>query len=323
MGKRDITLKDYLSESRRYADLINGSIFHGRQVVSSEELQDMDRLQSKSDMLAILERTNDIAMKQMKNGSLFAVWVVANQNAVDYSMPVRVMLQDALAYDKQLKALKRGNQIKANQSGIEKFYADSGEFLSQIRRRDRLHPVMTLVVYWGEEKWQGANNLHDIIDFGEDEVLAKELKAVLPEYPIHILDLSQVHDYGNFQSELRIMSELYDRKNNIEEFRNYIEEHEECKEMDNETYWALCVLLNAKELKVRTPQGEGGKTDMCKALQDLLEEGRQEGRIEGRLEALYELVQDGMLSVKDASGKASMTENAFADKMKQWRQECV
>lgn len=106
MGKKDITLKDYFADRNRYADLLNGSLFNGQQIIKSEELQDTDTVQSKSDNRAILERINDIAMKQTNNGNTFAVWFIANQEKVDYSMPVRVMLQEALAYDRQLKEIK-------------------------------------------------------------------------------------------------------------------------------------------------------------------------------------------------------------------------
>lgn len=68
MGKKDITLKNYLSDTRRYADLLNGSIFQGKQVIHAEELQEAATVRSKSDHHAILERTNDIAMKQTQNG---------------------------------------------------------------------------------------------------------------------------------------------------------------------------------------------------------------------------------------------------------------
>lgn len=69
MGKNDITLKDYLSDPRRYADLINGSIFQGRQIIDADELTDTDTVQSKSDEQTVVERVNDITMKQTRDGS--------------------------------------------------------------------------------------------------------------------------------------------------------------------------------------------------------------------------------------------------------------
>ena len=43
MGKADIAVKNWLSDNERFADLFNGMIFGGRQVVRPEELENMDR----------------------------------------------------------------------------------------------------------------------------------------------------------------------------------------------------------------------------------------------------------------------------------------
>ena len=314
MGKKDITLKDYFSDSTRYADLLNGSVFQGKQMICAGELQDADTAQAKSDALAVLERTNDIAMKQMKDGSIFAVWVVANQEKVDYSMPARVMMQEALAYDKQLKEMKRENKDKEQENP----FADSGEFLSKIRKWDRLYPVVTLVVYWGEEQWQGAKSLHDMIRFGEDKALADALRKLIPEYPLHFLNLSEVHDYRKFHSEIRTLFELYDKRNDKEAFYSYLNHNDRGRKMDEETAWALSKMLNMDVTKLQRNenQEEGGESGMmCKAIEDLIEDGRAEGKAEGRLSTLYELAQDGLLSIKDAAIKASMPEDVFSAEM--------
>ncbi|MBD5526785.1 MAG: hypothetical protein HDR04_20780 [Lachnospiraceae bacterium] len=301
MGKNDITLKDYLSEPKRYADLLNGSIFQGRQIIGADELTDADTVQSKSDKQTIMERINDITMKQTKDGSLFAVWTVANQQYIDYGMPARVMMQDALSYDSQLKELKRQGHD----------FADSGEFLSRIRQDDRLHPVITLVVYWGEDEWQGAKSLHDILDFGADPVLAQELKQLVPEYPLHFLNLSEVHNYSHYKTELRTLFELYDRRKDKTAFTQYVEEHDECRNMDAETYWALRILVNTTKLKTILPHSERMKKDMGNVFDEIWEDAREEGK----LTTLYDLVHDGLLSIKDAAARASMTESAFTTEM--------
>ena len=87
MGKNDITLKDYLSEPGRYADLLNGSIFQGRQIIDADELSDAGTVQSKSDEQSIVERISDITMKQTKDGSLSAVWTVANSILITACLP--------------------------------------------------------------------------------------------------------------------------------------------------------------------------------------------------------------------------------------------
>lgn len=293
MGKKDITLKDYFADRNRYADLLNGSLFNGQQIIKSEELQDTDTVQSKSDNHAILERINDIAMKQTNNGNTFAVWFIANQEKVDYSMPVRVMLQEALAYDRQLKEIKKRNQDHAKKQSAQKkdtgkcqipVFADSGEFLSGIKKEDRLYPVVTLIVYWGEEIWQGAKSLHDILHFGEDKILSDAFKSLVPEYPLYFLNLSEVHDYQNFHSEIRTLFELYDRRNDKEKFHEYLKHDEHCKRIDAETAWALSVLLHTEKLGNETLQEEGGVLDMCKAINDLIADGITEGKAIGMAE---------------------------------------
>ena len=42
MGKKDISVKLWLKDNRRFADLFNGVCFDGKQVIKPEELEDLD-----------------------------------------------------------------------------------------------------------------------------------------------------------------------------------------------------------------------------------------------------------------------------------------
>ena len=42
MGQKDISLVRYFEDSGRYADLINGFLFGGEQIVSRQDVQEMD-----------------------------------------------------------------------------------------------------------------------------------------------------------------------------------------------------------------------------------------------------------------------------------------
>ena len=282
MGKKDITLKDYLSDRRRYADLINGGVFRGRQIVCAEDLTEANAVQTKVHHGQMIERINDLIMKQGKDGKLFAVWVVANQEYIDYSMPVRVMLQEALEYDRQLKEIKRGN-FKNNK-------LKAPEFLSGICRSDRLRPVITIVMYWGNGRWQGAESLQDIIDFGEDTELAEQMKALTPVYPLHILNLSEQQDNQYFKTELGVLFALCARRNDKTALKAYLSTHEECRKMDEETYRALTILMGSARLSsmVSRNNGDEEEKDMCCAIDELIEDGIAEGREKGRVEGIAE-----------------------------------
>lgn len=66
----------------------------------------------------------------------------------------------------------------------------------------------------------------------------------------------------------------------VEKFRSYLAENEErFRNMDEDTYDTLSLMVNQKDLqnyKEGCRNGEGG-FDMCKAIQDIREEGRTEG----------------------------------------------
>lgn len=239
MGKKDITLKDYLSDAGRYADLWNGSIFQGEQIIKAGELSEVNTVRSKSDRRAVIERSNDIAMKQTADGKCLAVWLIANQETVDYSMPVRVMLQEALEYDRQLKEI----------------------------RRERMR---------AERKKTGAG-------------LPGTLKKYVADYPVHFLNLSEMRDYRYFHTELRTLFELYARRNQKKEFSEYLEEH--AGKIDAETCWALGQLTNSEELQNYVPKEREEKKDMCRAITELIADGRAEGKAEG-LKALVRTLKE-------------------------------
>lgn len=84
MGKRDLTLKDYLSDPVRYADIYNGSVFGGAQVLDASQLEEAGTVATKASGGVSLETTCDIAMRQRAGGGLFTLWILENQEKVDY-----------------------------------------------------------------------------------------------------------------------------------------------------------------------------------------------------------------------------------------------
>ena len=287
MGNEDIRLKVYLEDKRRYADLWNGGVFEGREVVKASQLLEANPVLHKADKDATLERNRDLVMKQSQDGQCFAIFTVENQEMIDYSMPARIMLQEALEYNRQIKTIAKRNKA----AGI---YYDSGERLYKFRKDDRLHPVVTLVVYWGEEEWTGAKTLHDMIDFRNiNQSAGEELKKLVPEYPLHFLDLSTFEHFEYFKTELRPLLELFKRRNNKREFVEYIEANEDHWNMDDESWYMLSQLTHSQSIKQlikeknRKSKGkENGGMRMCKAIEDLKNDARAEGIATGRAEGI-------------------------------------
>lgn len=114
MGRADIAVKNWLNDSERFADLFNGVVFGGRQVVRSEELESMDRetdiiVTDKEGKRKGVQRYRDIVKRWKKKMDL-AVLACEAQNNVHYAMPVRGMTQDGLSYTEQIRILWRGRE---------------------------------------------------------------------------------------------------------------------------------------------------------------------------------------------------------------------
>lgn len=279
MGKKDLLLKTYLSDPVRYADVYNGSVFGGAQVLDPSQLEEAVTVVTKADGGAVLETTCDIAMRQKVGGGLFALWILENQEEMDYAMSVRILLREALEYDRQVKALKRRNETEYKERHGGEIAA--GEYLYKVRRSDRICPVCTLVIYWGKH-WDGPRSLHEFLDFsGYGECVAEEFKKLIPEYPLHILNLNEENDYSGFQTPLRTVFELYARRSDKGHFLDYIKSHEECHHLDVETYEVIRELIGIAKLRKMGDKLEGEEEqDMWKAVEDLIEDGRTEGKIE-------------------------------------------
>ncbi len=291
MGKKDIGLKTYLRDTARYADLWNGGVFQGRQIVKAEELREASPVHVRSEHDEAMERQGDLVMKQYCNGQRFVVLALENQEKTDYAMPVRVMIQEALEYDRQLREIRRENErrYKAYQEGNDstacrEFYQDEGEFLYKVRSADWLLPVVTLVVYWGEQPWKGPKSLHEMICFDDmNTEMEQALKKLLPEYPLHFLDVSSFCHFEYFRTELGPLLEIFQKRNSRESVRRYFEAGDWHRQMDDESWSLLEQLTGSKSLEKqfrqrseRKREEKGEEEEMGCVIDEVLEEMAEE-----------------------------------------------
>lgn len=276
----------------------------------------METVATKAGKEGSIERTSDIVMRQKTTGDLFALWILENQETIDYSMPVRVMLKEALEYDRQVKELKRKNvaAYKKNQgkAGRRPSTVTPGEYLYKLQKGERIYPVNTLIVYWGKEPWDGPRSLHDFLHFGSEDIrLQNELKKLVPEYPLHILDLNAVTDYSKFRTELRTVFELYRCRNDKKKFREYVEGYEECRHLDEESCWIIGRFTNAEKLLTKSDKNKKEEKDMDigSAIWDIREEGVQEGISQGIIETCKEFGCSKEEIVLKLMKKLSMSQN--------------
>ncbi len=290
MGKVDVQASDYLENEEIFADLVNGVLYHGEQVVKPEDLREQDgelKSVSGNDVKKVIRDK-----VRLWNGTVLAVFAVENQTKVDYRMVARAILAEGMAYEKQWKKLKRkleGERREASGAGKEKAAVTPDEFISGMRKEDKFIPVITIVVYYGKEKpWDGARELYELLDVEGDE---EKILPFITNYRLNLFDYHDYDDFGQFHSELQAVFEFLRFSGEKEKMKKKLEEHKEKYEaLSSQAKVLLSKLTNVKVIPgVDEKEFERGEFSMCKAFEDMKEEGRMEGRAEGIIETGCEL----------------------------------
>ena len=89
-----------------------------------------------------------VAMKDER--AVYLLLGIENQGDVHYAMPVKNLLYDAINYAKQVQKAANSHREAKDSKGHNK-----GEFLSGFYKEDRLIPVITLVILFSPDKWDG------------------------------------------------------------------------------------------------------------------------------------------------------------------------
>ena len=216
-----------------------------------------------------------------------------------------------MAYQKQIKEIQKKNTLFQKKLNKQ-------EFLSKFRKTDRLTPIYTLVLYCGDTEWDAAAILQEIVDVRTDNPkLEKKLLELLPKYSIRVYDSNKHKEFHKFQTTLRTIFEFYSNRKDRNKLKIYMQEHmSEMKKLDAESKFLLATLLKERRLTLKLNESkerdEEEESDMCQAIEDMIQEGRMEGRRELLLEVL-EALGEVNTDVKDKI----MNENSY-EKLSEW-----
>lgn len=280
MGNKDTVTKKYLSDPARFADIVNNFVYGGRQVVKPENLEEKDptelalfnlpkRIASKQRMRDILKMCS---VKRYKKGggqdAYFVMFGIENQTDIHYAMPVKNALYDFLNYGDQVNEARKRHGEDGSIKGAE--------LLSGFLKKDRLIPVVTLVVYFGVKPWDGPRSLHEM--FPEDT--DRRILRMIPDYRINLITPEDIGDLSKFQTEFGPVMEAIRCSNNRSNLRALMQSTPAFSEMSMESVEVLNVIIG---LKVPTKRN-GGSVNMCKAWEEYAEERAAEAREETKAE---------------------------------------
>ena len=295
--KPDTVLKNYRSGNAEFADLFNAVLFSGREVILPDELEEIDTEES-----TVLEHreyaesftaSRDIVKVRKKSvayGLEMAILGQENQERIHYAMPMRVMGLDYAAYKKQYDSNARQYQ-KAE--GLTE-----DEYLSRMRQTDKFLPVITLVIYYGENPWDAPNSLCEMLH------IPNEIRPFVNDYKMFLVEAREndlkLHNMKNIDL-FNLIKIMLDRSKPLKETRekaiSYAKEHH----VDKAVVMTVAGVANCK---IDYNQFDRkGDIDMYA----VFEETRMEGRMEG--------LQEGAKAIIELSLEFGLSENDILQKL--------
>ena len=287
MAKDDAALKIWLSNKERFADLFNGTLFKGKQVVKPKDLELI-----KGESVAIIENKNDngkdkavqryrdITMCWNKTCNLM-ILACENQGAVNYGMPVRVMTYDGLTYTEQIREFE--TEISQSESKkVDIYYCDK-------LKEKSLIPTFTIIFYYGEKEWDGAKELYDMFGITEHKNI---IKKFIPNYKLNIVETTNIKDFSKFKSDLQIVLNMLNYRKDRVKLREYMEKNKKYfYHINREGLAALGLLLNARKKIDEMLKSKEEEFNMCKALDDIYNDGLEKGISQGRKDGIVVLIE--------------------------------
>ena len=272
MAKKDTLTKQYLAQDVIFADAFNYYLFDGKQVIKPKDLKEQDPTE-----IAIIQKLGRVFQNQKIRDVLklctirhskYATLVllgIEGQANIHYAMPVRDYLYDALNYATQVEDIRKAHQEAED-------LKDPAELLSGFTKKDKLVPVITLCICFDKTKWDAPRSLYDM--FGKVD---PRIKQYVDDYKLNLITPDEIRDFSKFASELGLVLEFIQNSDDKKRLRDIIETRREYQRVDVRTADLINTYTAAN---ISTAGAEGGKVDMCTAIQGMIEDGRQNGRTE-------------------------------------------
>ncbi len=322
MSTKDTLTKKYMQDPKVFADSFNYLLYDGRQIIQANSLIPLDSTvialpHGKGGKPFAVQRFRDVLKKaavMTDNKTTYLILGIENQSELHYAIPVRNMLYDAISYAAQVEEI-----AKKHRKGKDKA-PSNGEFLSGFYKTDRVHPVVTLVIYFGPDKWDAPLDLYEMMKPDE------QLLPFVNNFKTNLIVPAEIDDaaFDKFHTELRNVLEYIKYSKDKVMLKEIVNANPTYKSIDKTTADLVNIMTGSK---LKFPKRKE-KIDMCEAIKGMREDARNEGLEEGlekgmekgmekgRNLTIYELVESGDLTLDRAAEKLSTTAKAVRKEMR-------
>ena len=261
MPRPDAALKNFFSDNEVFADVFNSFFFHNEKIVLPETLEPADTAYAASKRAGKgrknykIEKINKYRdnIRRASVGTL-VILGLEDQNMVHYSMPVRKLLYDALGYGAELTAL--GDAQEPVEWTID-------ESLAKVKKGTKITPIITVVFYTGENKWDGPCSLHEMME------MDGRVEPFVPDYPLYVIDIGHDEELSFHSRALRELKEVLTSIYAGTAAANKTPVHAS-------TLALAGVLTGSKKLYDAAAEWKGGQREVCRALDEMCENAIKE-----------------------------------------------
>lgn len=284
MGKKDTITKEYMRNPVVFADAFNKYLYHGRQMIKPEKLRELDTTEitvpyGSGDAGVPEQKYRDVLKMMMTDGDIaYCLLGIENQSDIHYAMPVKNGLYDFMQLAHQAaETAKSHRQERIDKVGEITYKPSQDEYLSGFYKTDKLLPVITLVVFYSAERWDGPLTLREMYSVTDEAVM-----QYMPDYKVNLIAPERMseREIEEFRSSLKEVMFYIKYSKDKKKLQEVTQKDKNFRNLERQAAEVIRVITNSK---LKYPEGQE-VVDVCAAIEEMKLDSRIEGKIEGKIE---------------------------------------
>lgn len=314
---KDSAEKRFMKRNDVFADVFNGYLYQGKKVIEPDKLTAADPVSTSRYINSLgdteySERIRDVLKRAViysDGHKKYVLLGIENQSTIDPIMVYRCLEYDMRTFSEQIDKQYRRKR-KASNGSASSYEAPSDGTLPTIL------PVITLVVYFGPEKWTGPKTFHEFIGLTDDQ--AHQVASYVLNYRMNLLEPYRMKEKNfivyssNFREVMRVMKTANNRK----ALKELLAQDKRFETMDPEAVDVINACTNARikynrrqrKVNMRSAFVEEREEGFAEGMKKGLEKGRVEGMEKGRAKGRAEGKAEGQNQEKLAIALRMLTE---------------
>lgn len=167
MAEKDTTEKILEAHNDVFSDIMNVYLYEGKRLIKEDELEAAGVTTGYVFEDALRAQERDVCKHWKKENVQLALFGIENQSDIDRDMPLRIIGYDGAAYRGQLAVDTKQNR--------------------HLNRNHRVrYPVVSVVIYYGQNRWNRPLGLKDVLQVPEG------LEKFVSDYKMNVMDLRRL-----------------------------------------------------------------------------------------------------------------------------------